>query len=260
VRFLGALTAQRVPISRIRIDAPARETRLVLGYSLFYIGAAIVIGLLIRHFPMPLWGASEFLQDFWYSCVFKIGLLLIVPMIAFRRLGYRANDLLFGWRLTPRTALSLVIAFVGGNALNVGRLASLRAAADALPTWEAALRIALGLSLAFLQAGLPEEFVYRGLLQTRLERTTNRVVAILGTALLFTAWHLPTRFLLAHGIEGEAGHAVSVLLGTGAPVFLVGLALGLAWDRWRNLPVLIAVHTGIDTIPITSSMLQVPPF
>jgi uncharacterized protein len=256
----GALTRQRIPIASIRVHAPARETAWTLGYSLFYIAAAVATGLLILRYPIPIWGASEFLQDFWYSGVFKIGLLLAVPWLAFRRLGYRASDLTFDWRPTFRRLVSLALAFVGGNLLNLGRIASVRAAAEALPPAEAAARIGLGLALALFQAGLPEEFFYRGLLQTRLERTAGRPIAILATALLFTAWHLPTRFLLAHGVEGEAGNFGSILLGTGVPVLLVGLALGLAWDRWRNLPVLIAVHMGIDAIPIVSSMLKAPAF
>ena len=229
--FLAALTAQRVPVARMRIDAPARETRLAVGYALFYIVAAVATGFLIRHVPLPIWGATEFLQDFWYSVVFKLGLLLVVPVLVFRRLGYRAADLLLDWRPSVRRLVSLAIAYAGGNALNLGRLASVKAAAAALPAWEAGARIGLGLWLALFQAGIPEEFFFRGVLQTRLERTAGRPIAILATAVLFTAWHLPTRFLLSHGIEGEAGNPGSILLGTGAPVFVVGLVLGLAWDR-----------------------------
>lgn len=55
--------------------------------------------------------------------------------------------------------------------------------------------------------------------------------AWIATALLFTAWHLPTRFLLADGIEGKAGDLGSVLVGTGIPVLLVGIVFGWTWDR-----------------------------
>jgi len=95
-----------------------------------------------------------------------------------------------------------------------------------------------------------------GLLQTRLEVVWGRVAAILVSVALFVAWHLPTRFLLAHGVEGEAGNLGSVLLGTGIPVGIVVLILALAWDRRRNPPALIAIHGAIDTIPIVASMLQ----
>ncbi len=106
-------------------------------------------------------------------------------------------------------------------------------------------------------AGLPEEIVYRGFLQTRLEATRGRPTAILVTAVLFTAWHLPSRYLLSRGGEGQAGDAVSILLGTGLPVFIVALIFGWAWDRYRDLPVLIAVHWGVDSLPTMSSMLGI---
>jgi membrane protease YdiL (CAAX protease family) len=44
-----------------------------------------------------------------------------------------------------------------------------------------------------------------------------------------------------------------------AAVFIVGLLFGIAWARWRNLPVLIAVHWGIDLLPSISSFLMIPP-
>jgi len=79
------------------------------------------------------------------------------------------------------------------------------------------------------------------------------------TVVLFTAWHVPSRYVLAHGVEGEAGNLRSVLLGTGAPVAVVALVLGVGWDRYRNLPVLIGLHWGIDLLPVVGSMLRIPP-
>ncbi len=250
------ITRQRVPTAALRFRDLAGETRWVLGFALFYVFASLATGLAIVRFPMPIWGATDFLQDVWYAVVFKLGLLLVVPVWVFARRGYRARDLAFGWHASARS-LAVVVACYGlGLIVNLGRSSEIRTAFAAHPPLEAWARAGIGLSLTFLQAGLPEEIVYRGLLQTRLEATWGRATAIAVSVALFVAWHLPTRFLLAHGVEGEAGNAVSVLLGTGAPVGIVGLVLALAWDRHRNLPALIAAHAGIDTIPIVASMLQ----
>ena len=73
----------------------------------------------------------------------------------------------------------------------------------------------------------------------------------------FAAWHVPSRFLLVHGFEGIAGDLGSVILGTGIPVFIVGLIFGVIWDRYRSLLPLIAVHWGIDIFPCILSMLGV---
>jgi len=253
------LRRQRVPASDIVIHDLDSETLAVVLFALAFIGLSMVVPLLIARLPMPIWGASDYLQDFWYAVVFKIVFLLSVPLIAYRRRGYGLSDALLGWRPLPGQVLAVILAFAGGAALNLDRAAGIGRALESMPVSEGLARAAVGAVLALLMAGLPEEFVYRFLLQTRLEKRIGRVFAIVVTALLFTAWHMPPRLALSHGVEGEAGNLASVLVGTGAPVLVIALVLGLAWDRWRNLPALVAVHWGVDLLPIVSSMLQVPP-
>lgn len=256
-RIVRWITWQRVPAARMRIDHPQRESMLALGFAAFYVLASVGTALLIQEFRAPIWGAESFTQDWWYSGLFKIGLLLIVPLVAYHAAGYRLRDLLPEWTLTVRSALSISLSFLLGFCLNLGHLQDIFAAAVKFPPGEYAARIAVGFILPFFVAGFPEEFFFRGILQTRLERVWNRTSAILLTAILFTAWHLPTRFFHAHGVEGQAGDFTSVLIGTGAPVFVVGLFLGLMWDRYRSLIPLIAAHWAIDTLPAISSFLGI---
>jgi len=84
-----------------------------------------------------------------------------------------------------------------------------------------------------------------------------RLPAILIASLLFTLWHLPPRYLLSSGVEGAAGDLGSVLLGTGLPVFVVGLIFAWAWARWRSLPHLVLAHWAIDLLPSVSSFVGV---
>lgn len=153
----------------------------------------------------------------------------------------------------------IVIAYMAGLSLNLlqGRFDYISEAAGHFSAGNLALRIALGVVLPLFMAGIPEEVVYRGGLQTRLELLLGRVAAICITVLVFTAWHLPTRFLLSQGVEGRAGDLGSMLLGTGVPVLMVGLVFGILWDRYRSLPSLIAFHWGIDTLPTVISLLGV---
>ncbi len=239
------------------IHNPSGEAAWSIGYALFYILASVATGLLIRAWPLPLLGAADFTQDFWYAVVFKIGLLLIIPVAIFFRAGYRLTSLLPEWRTTVRSISGIFLAYLIGVAINFGRV---RGIANALPNFQdgdLVLRIGVALVLPLLMAGFPEEFFFRGVLQTRLERIWGRLPAILTATILFTAWHLPTRFLLAHGVEGQAGNFMSVLIGTGIPVAVVALFLAWMWDRNRNLPWLVALHTGIDTLPVLSSLLKV---
>jgi membrane protease YdiL (CAAX protease family) len=251
-------TRQRLPASDIRIIDPARETRVALAFAVAYIGVAFVTGLFERAWRAPLWGASALTSDVTYVLGFKIGLLLVVPAIVIRRAGYTMDDLLLGWRPTAGSVSRIVILFFAGLLLNASKIAPIRAAADSLPPVEAALRVGFGCIVVLFSAGIPEELVYRWGLQTRLERSWGRMAAIVVTAILFTAWHLPTRYFLAEGAEGTAGDLGSVLIGTGLPVLLVALVLGWAWDRWRNLPALVLLHWGVDTLPSVASLLRLP--
>lgn len=248
---------QRLPAGAMRIIEPARETRLAVGFALVYVAVSAVTGLIQRVWPHPLWGATSLTADATYAIGFKICLLLTLPALAIRAAGYRWEDLLLGWRASPRAVGTLAIGFALGALINAGLLGPIRAATEALPPAEALARIVTGGGLALLSAGIPEELVYRWGLQTRLERSWGRSPAIVATAVLFTAWHLPTRYLLASGVEGTASDLGSVLAGTGAPVLVVGLLFGLAWDRWRNLPMLIAVHWGIDVLPSVASLVGI---
>lgn len=254
----GFLIRQRLPVDAIRILDPSREMRIALVFALAYIGASVVVGWTERAWPAPLWGATALTSDATYALGFKIGLLLVVPGLWVRAAGYGIDDLLLGWRPTPRSVATLFGCFVAGFFLNASRLDPVRDAVAGLPAGEAAMRVGVGCLLMLFAAGIPEELVYRWGLQTRLERAWGRVAAILVTAIVFTAWHLPTRYFNAEGAEGTAGDLGSVLLGTGVPVLIVALILGWAWDRWRNLPALVAIHWGVDTLPSIASFLQLP--
>lgn len=263
MRVFGRLYAwviwQRVSVHEFRIKQPKTETVIVSAYAVFYIFAAVIIGYLIKHKPLPILNSASFITDVWYALVFKIGLLLIVPAIWFFLQGYHIRDLLPDWKLQFKSVIWIIIAYIAGLSLNLlqGHFGYISEAAAHFSTGNLAPRVALGVVLPLFMAGIPEEVVYRGGLQTRLELLLGRVAAICITVLLFTAWHLPPRFLLSQGVEGRAGDLGSVLLGTGVPVLMVGLVFGLLWDRYRSLPPLIAFHWGIDTLPTVISLLGV---
>lgn len=140
----------------------------------------------------------------------------MVPVLAIRRAGYTWDDLLLGWRATPGSVSRLVALFAAGFFLNAAKLGPVEDAIRSLPPIEAVLRVAFGWGVILFCAALPEEIVYRWGLQTRLELAWGRLAAILVTAVVFTAWHLPPRYFLASGAEGTAGDLGSVLL---APEF-----------------------------------------
>ncbi|HJU86412.1 MAG TPA: CPBP family intramembrane glutamic endopeptidase [Gemmatimonadota bacterium] len=252
------LTRQRLPVDTMRILDPSREIRVALAFALAYIAASAIVGWVERAWPQPLWGATSLTTDATYALVYKIGLLLVVPALWIRAAGYGLDDLLLGWRPTPRSVATLFACFAAGFFVNASKLEPVRDAVAELPRAEAVVVVGVGGILKLFAAGIPEELVYRWGLQTRLERLWGRVAAIVVTAILFTAWHIPSRYFNAEGAEGTAGDLGSVLLGTGVPVLIVGLIFGWAWDRWRNLPALVAIHWGVDTLPSIAAFLHLP--
>jgi len=258
-KLYGWITWQRISIHQFRIIHPKRETIIALAYAVFYIFLAAIIGYLITINPLPIMGAAAFHDTVWYALVFKIGFLLIVPSVWFFLRGYHIRDLLPDWNPSFKSVLSIIFAYILGFSVNLlqGHFNFVSEAAKHFSTGELTVRISLGIVLPLFMAGIPEEFFFKGILQTRLELLLGRVAAIGITVLLFTAWHLPSRFLLAQGVEGNAGDLGSVLLGTGVPVLIFGLILGILWDRHRSLLTLIAFHWGVDTLPTIISLLGV---
>ena len=254
---MPSLNRQRLPIPALRTTDPASEARDALVYCFLAIVASFAAGLAGRTWPMPLWGAVHLTSDATYVLGFKFGVVLLLPVLWLTRKGYRAEDLLLGWRPTPRALATVVAMFLAGASLNAGKLGPIGAAARDFPPAEVAGRMLAGSFVVLVTAGLAEELGFRWGVQSRLERVWGRLPAILVTAVLFTAWHLPARFLLASGSEGKAGDFGSVMFGTGLPVFVVALGLGWAWDRWRNLPALIAFHWGVDAVVSMASFLKI---
>ncbi len=249
------LSWQRVAVGQMRIFRPQREAALWIAYSTGYVFLAAITGLLIRRQHGI--AGSQFSQDPWYFMVFKIGGLLIVPLLIYYRQGYGARDLLLDWRPNARQVLIGLGAFAAGFALNWWHLAKIVTAAPGFAPHQLAWRLAAGLFLPLLMAGLPEEIVYRGILQTRLEAILGRAAAVVLQSALFAAWHFPSRYLLANGVEGHAGNVWSVMTGTVFPAFIAGLIFGILWDRYRRLVPLITLHWGVDTLPMISTMLGI---
>ncbi len=252
------LTWQRLTASRLPIQRPGREAALFLAYALAYVALSWLTGLAIRAHPRPILGASYFTYDVVYVVCFKLVGLLLVPLALTAALDYRLRDIFAGDRFDLRTIAGMVIAFVVGASLNQRHWHLIAGVVGTFAPAALIGRTALGLLIPLLTAALPEEIVYRGLLQPRLERVAGRLVAVLVTAALFAAWHVPSRFVLASGVEGIAGDLGSVLLGTGLPVFAVGLIFGLVYDRYRRLLPLIAAHWGIDAVVGVGAMLGLP--
>ncbi|MEU7456253.1 CPBP family intramembrane glutamic endopeptidase [Streptosporangium roseum] len=99
--------------------------------------------------------------------------------------------------------------------------------------------LAIGSLITLLTASVLEEFFYRAWLQTRLEALYGRWPAILASALLFSAMHV------SH-IDPEAiGVGIASVV---AAQGMFGLMQGYLWGRYRNIWVIILIHTIVNLV------------
>ena len=107
----------------------------------------------------------------------------------------------------------------------------------------------LVLVLLLLTAGFTEEFFFRGVVQTRMERWSgSRFIAIAAAALLFALYHFPYAWLHpAWPTVGDAGAALRVSLVEGIPA---GIILGLVFrGSGNNLVAAAVTHALINVFP-----------
>lgn len=95
----------------------------------------------------------------------------------------------------------------------------------------------------FMQNGFLEEFLFRGILQTRLRLLAGPGWALVLQALAFGVWHLGLGFTYT----GHAGLLPAIAI-TIVQQSLLGLALGILFERTRNLLVPSVVHIALNSM------------
>src|ERR1035437_8515112 len=250
MKLLNWIYRERISIKEIQID-DARKELLVFGsYALLYVLIVWFFAVLIRKYPLPLFGNTNFTTDVWYVVFIKIVFLLIIPIAIYRRFGYPLASL---FNLTKPGIVSVLVPFAIGLAINFSYVAAI----GPLLIPSNLFKILIGMLLPLIAAAIPEELFYRVILQTRIEKLGGWCLSIVASSILFSLFHFPSRYHLSAGVEGTAGDLGSVFLGTLIPTFILGLILGFLWNRYRNIFLLIALHYGIDLLPSVSSMLGV---
>ena len=102
--------------------------------------------------------------------------------------------------------------------------------------------LAISSACYFFGAGLPEEFLFRAFIQTRLEAVLRRPLwAVWLAAFIFGLSHVPI------DLAGSFSHWQDALLTAFTYQMTVGFALGYAYMRTRNVLPLSLIHTLIDS-------------
>jgi uncharacterized protein len=87
-----------------------------------------------------------------------------------------------------------------------------------------------------IEAGLNEEFLFRGVVQTRLSAWFNSAWAgVFVTSLLFGVVHAPGLFMRGAGADGSSADVLQVIAYTIAVLAPMGLLFGLIYARTKSL-------------------------
>lgn len=257
-------TRHAVPLSiSIRSKIPELIVLIVyvIAVSLYLIGGPQWID---QHLPAG-WANSQQIK-FVVVLVKKLLVFVAIPFAIFRFcFGYRLRD--FGIQRQGLRALCgghlPVVLAVGGAFLAFQYFVSGGGAAFRREHFTA-LQLFVGLPLCFVwllvEAGLVEEFFFRGLIQSQLAAACkSEVSGIVLMSFIFGLAHAPG-FIFRHAGELEGlGTNPSALDAIAYSIVILavsGITFGVMWARTKNLFALMLVHAAGDLLPNFGSFIR----
>jgi membrane protease YdiL (CAAX protease family) len=251
----GAAT-RAITLPPIAVERPRAESLAILAYLAVFAVLFLGFGLSAIREALPD-GPLE------RSAILaaKLATMVLLPALLLLGLGVGRREILppggalVGGRrewlaLAILCGLVLVLQFTVGRG---PRQIALLQAEWGWASWQLALVAPLALAWMTLEAGLTEEFLFRVLLQTRLEAwLRNRTAAILAMAVLFGLAHAPGYVLRGgHAAEGMASAPDPLTAAAYAIVVVspIGFMFGVLWTRTRSLGLVVLLHGFTDLVP-----------
>lgn len=110
-----------------------------------------------------------------------------------------------------------------------------------------------------LEAGVTEEFLFRGLLQARLTAWMRSApLAIVATVIVFALVHVPGFYLRGGDeIAVQASGLPQIIALAIAGLGPIALMLGILWHRTRSFLLVVLVHGAIDAMPAVDKMIRI---
>jgi len=206
--------------------------------------------------------------SFYVSNLIQFGFLFLIPLLIVlfstdvrsSQLGFSiANKRNIGWTLAIGALYGLLVWF-GIGVANFNELGFM------IPSyiWMQYIPLALMTAIAFitLAVAIPEEFLFRAILQPRLTEQYGTASGIILSSLVFGLFHLPSNFL-TYLVFTPAW--VDALFGAVLMSFLfqaqLGLIFGVAYEWTKSLvmPVsLHAIHDIIEMFPFFIYLIVAP--
>ncbi len=252
---LGILFTRKTDAPSVPVAHPARESIVLLGYLAFYVFVAFgpVFTAVKEAFPP---GPAKALAVVGYKLI--VHLVLPVILILVVRGHLRG---IFDSGLGRRGVVPVLGLF---SVAMIGLVAALNSifeklAATGLSQMQVVGWILIAWVWMSVEAGLCEEFLFRGLLQSRLTAWfCSPPLAIVTMAVLFALVHVPGFYF--RGGEEVARQAsglpqiIALAIGAIAPIAAM---MGILWGRTRSFLLVVLVHGAIDAMPAVERMIRI---
>lgn len=226
IMFVYWFFTRRRVMEMLPVRKPIIETAIALGLVLLWM--MFRVGQFGNWFELPRQSFFS-ITDVYESVVPKMIEMVIVPLAIWLSLKYKPREL--GLRASPKDWLPALVplaVLVYFGIQNNGRA----------EWW-------MSVVYFFLGAGLPEEFLFRGILQSRLEvLLKNPIWGLYLASFIFGMSHLPINLSNA-----SANNWLSAFESAFTFQLSIGFALGYAFQRVRNVIPLSVVHTLINATP-----------
>jgi uncharacterized protein len=263
--FIAWITTRRaVPLS-ISVNDRKSQLIVLIGYivvlSIYLIGGPQWID---QHLPSS-WIDSERIR-FFITLAKKLLIFVAIPFAIFRFVfGYRIRNFGIqsgGLRALCRNHLPVVLvvggAFVAFQYFLSGGGASFRH--GHFTTYQLLLGLPLCFIWLFVEAGLVEEFFFRGLVQSHFAAAfKSEVSGAVLMSLIFGLAHSPG-FIFRHAGEVEGlGSNPSALDAVAYSIVVLaisGVTFGVVWSRTKNLFAVMLIHAAGDLLPNFGSFAQ----
>lgn len=214
---------------RVRTHFEFRKPRLELFVALFFVALWIIyrVGEYWHWYTIPTFGLNNSCGPISETPLPKMIEMFILPFVFLLILRYSLGQIGFKW-----DAFSWLAALVPLVILIVFGLANHKPQS-----------FAISFACYFFGAGLPEEFLFRAFLQTRLEAVMRRPIwAVWLASFIFGLSHVPI------DLAGNLNNWQYALTTAFTYQMTVGFALGYAYMQTRNILPLSFIHTFIDFV------------
>ncbi|MCA8885670.1 MAG: CPBP family intramembrane metalloprotease [Hyphomonadaceae bacterium] len=239
---------------RIEVKRPTIESGAIILYLALYAVLFLGFGMTWARQVLPEGQQQELLV-----MGLKLGVHIVAPAILLTLLGAKLGPITqlgLSGRKFWRTLIVLGLIILG---LICVITPSLKQISGIPPTFDTMIwALPLGFIWITLEAGVCEEFLFRGVLQTRLTSWFNSPWAgVIATALIFGLAHAPGLFMRGGpDVDGWSTDPLQVVAHTIAVLSPIGLTFGLIYARTKSLLLVILLHGLVDVLPNLAEFVE----